>query len=91
MQRPRKPAIPFKNFHSLPDVIWLVALMYMRFPLSLRNIEDLLPKRFRLWVPPRQARMTGIGAQSRNFRCAERHPLSAPETLKPDFRKSRRV
>lgn len=42
MPRPRKPANQFKYFHSSPEVIRLVVLMYIRFPLSLRNVEDLL-------------------------------------------------
>jgi putative transposase len=42
MARPRKPASPFRYFHSSPEVIRLVVMMYVRFPLSLRNDEDLL-------------------------------------------------
>ena len=45
MPRPRKPANPFRYFHSSPEVIRLVVLMYVRFPLSLRNVEDLLFER----------------------------------------------
>jgi len=45
MPRPRKPASPFRYFHSPPEVIRLVVLMYVRFPLSLRNVEDLLFER----------------------------------------------
>ena len=40
-----KPRSPFKRFNSSPEVIRLVVLMYVRFPLSLRNVEDLLFKR----------------------------------------------
>jgi putative transposase len=40
--RPRKPASPFRYFNSSPEVIRLVVMMYVRFPLSLRNVEDLL-------------------------------------------------
>jgi len=36
---------PFRYFHSSPEVIRLVVLMYVRFPLSLRNVEDLLFER----------------------------------------------
>ena len=36
---------PFKYFHSSPEVIRLVVMMYVRFPLSLRNVEDLLVER----------------------------------------------
>jgi hypothetical protein len=42
MPRPRKPASPFRCFNSSPEVIRFVVMMYMRFPLSLRNVEDLL-------------------------------------------------
>jgi putative transposase len=40
-----KPANPFRYFNSSPEVIPLVAMMYVRFPLSLRNVEDLLAER----------------------------------------------
>ena len=33
---------PFKCFHSSPEIIRLAVMMYVRFPLSLRNVEDLL-------------------------------------------------
>jgi putative transposase len=36
---------PFRYFNSSPEVIRLVLMMYVRFPLSLRNVEDLTPKR----------------------------------------------
>ena len=42
MPRARKPSSPFRYFDSSPEVIRLVVLMYVRFPLSLRNVEDLL-------------------------------------------------
>ena len=42
MPRPRKPASPFRYFNSSPEVIRLVVMMYVRFPPSLRNVEDLL-------------------------------------------------
>jgi len=34
---------PFRYFNSSPEVIRLVVMMYVRYPLSLRNVEDLLP------------------------------------------------
>ena len=40
-----KPPSPFKYFNSSPEVIRLVVMMYVRFPLSLRNVEDLLSER----------------------------------------------
>src|SRR6516165_5840964 len=36
---------PFRWFDSSPEVIRLVVMMYIRFPLSLRNVEDLLFER----------------------------------------------
>lgn len=35
-------ANPFKYFNSSPKIIRLTVMMYVRFPLSLRNVEDLL-------------------------------------------------
>lgn len=40
-----KPPSPFRYFNSSPEVIRLVVMMYVRFPLSLRNVEDLLFER----------------------------------------------
>jgi putative transposase len=45
MPRLRKPSSPFRYFNSSPEVIRLVVMMYVRFPLSLRNVEDLLFER----------------------------------------------
>ncbi len=36
---------PFRCFNSSPEVIRLVVLMYIRYPLSLRQVEDLLFER----------------------------------------------
>ena len=40
-----KPPSPVRCFNSSPEVIRLVVMMYVRFPLSLRNVEDLLFER----------------------------------------------
>ena len=40
-----KPDKPFRYFRSSPEVIRLVVMLYARFPLSLRNVEDLLAER----------------------------------------------
>ena len=40
-----KSTNPFRYFDSSPEVIRLVVMMYVRYPLSLRNVEDLLFKR----------------------------------------------
>ena len=36
---------PFKYFNTSPVIIRLAVMMYVRFPLSLRNVEDLLHER----------------------------------------------
>jgi putative transposase len=36
---------PFRYFNSSPDVIRLAVMMYIRYPLSLRQVEDLLSER----------------------------------------------
>ncbi len=36
---------PFKYFKTSPEIIRLAVMMYVRFPLSLRNVEDLLHER----------------------------------------------
>jgi putative transposase len=36
---------PFRYFNSSPEVIRLVVMMYVRYPLSLRDVEDLLAER----------------------------------------------
>ena len=45
MTEPAVPPNPFRWFDSSPEVIRLVVLMYVRYPLSLRNVEDLLFER----------------------------------------------
>ena len=40
-----QPPSPFYYFNSSPEVIRLTVMLYVRFPLSLRNIEDLLSER----------------------------------------------
>ncbi len=49
---------PFRYFKTPPEIIQLAVMMYVRFLLSLRNVEDLLHERgidichksVRLWV-----------------------------------------
>ncbi len=40
-----KSVSPFRYFNSSPEITRLAVLMYARFPLSLRNVEDLLFER----------------------------------------------
>lgn len=73
MPRLRKAASPFGYFNSSPEVIRLVVIMYVRFLLSLRNVEDPLFERridvshetVRLWWnrfgPLLRARSVGRG------------------------------
>ncbi len=35
---------PFRYFNSSPEIIRLAVMMYIRFPLSLRQVEDLLSR-----------------------------------------------
>jgi hypothetical protein len=41
-RRSKPKSDPFRYFNSSPEVIRLLVAMYVRFPLSLRNVEDLL-------------------------------------------------
>ncbi len=47
MPRPREPVSAIRYFKSSPEVIRLVVMVYMRFLLSLRNLEALL---FARWI-----------------------------------------
>src|SRR3979411_1421520 len=39
------PTNPFRYFDNSPEVIRLVVMIYIKYPLSLRNVEDLLHER----------------------------------------------
>ncbi|WP_158913235.1 IS6 family transposase [Caulobacter sp. S45] len=45
MPRRKPPPNPFRWFDSSPEVIRLVVMLYVKYPLSLRNVEDLLHER----------------------------------------------
>ena len=36
---------PFRYFKTSPEIIRLAVMLYVRFPLSLRNVEDLIHER----------------------------------------------
>ena len=36
---------PFRYFNSSPEIIFLTVMIYVRYPLSLREVEDLLFER----------------------------------------------
>lgn len=42
---PKMETNSFKYFKTSPEIIRLTVTMYVRFPLSLRNVEDLLHER----------------------------------------------
>ena len=75
---------PFRYFKTSPEIIRLAVMMYVRFPLSLRHVEDLLHERgievshesIRFWwnrlarsLPPNSAR-SGQVECARVFRLA---------------------
>jgi putative transposase len=45
MPRRTKPVGPVRNFKASSEVIRMTVLLYVRFPLSLPNVEDLLFER----------------------------------------------
>ena len=40
MARKTKSGNPFRWFDSSPEMIQLVVMLYVRYPLSLRNVEE---------------------------------------------------
>jgi putative transposase len=44
---------PFRYYKASPEVIRLAVMLYVRFPLSLRNVEDLLHERGHCQRKPR--------------------------------------
>jgi transposase-like protein len=87
MPRPRKPVSPFRYFNSSPEVIRLVVMMYVRFPLSLRNVEDLLFERGIDICHEGGVRRTGHGRQcgqtSLRRRYASQIPSPSSEPVPP--------
>ena len=53
---PSSARSPFRYFNSSPEVIRLVVMMYVKYPLSLRKVEDLLAERGIDWIRPRRSR-----------------------------------
>ena len=78
MPRPRKPISPFRYFNSSPEVIRLMVMMYVKYPLSLRNVEDLLFERgidlchetVRMWWNRFGRCLLVTSEGSRSVRCA---------------------
>jgi len=60
---------PFQYFNSSPEVIRLTVMMYIRYPLSLRQVEDLLFERG-LDREPENPRLGGCaGSRERKALC----------------------
>ena len=66
-----QPSNPFRYFDSSPEVIRLVVMMYVKFPLSLRNVEDLL---FERGID--RARLIQCAPKARNTSGGRFHPDS---------------
>jgi hypothetical protein len=62
---------PFRYFNSLPEVIRLVVMMYVRYPLSLRNVEDLLAER-----SPTERQMANTSSGSTSPPMVASHPVT---------------
>lgn len=58
MPRPRVPASPFRYFKTSPEVIRLAVMLYVNYPLSLRNVEDLLVALESAFDPKRSLRFS---------------------------------
>ncbi|MGZ2413079.1 transposase-like protein [Sphingomonas sp. F9_3S_D5_B_2] len=72
MPRSGVPISPFRYFKTSPEVIRLAVLLYVKYPLSLRNVEDLLSERgidishetVRYWWQSKQPRLSSdLGAR----------------------------
>ncbi len=45
MPRAYNPASPFRYFNSSPEVIRLAVMLYLNYPLSQRNVDNLTHER----------------------------------------------
>ena len=95
MARHPKLDNPFRWFDSSPEVIQMVVMLYVRFPLSLRNVEDLAFERgidichetVRLWWDRFGPMLAGRNPQPAdrwpNQSCSARVHLQAPYSKSP--------
>ena len=82
---------PFRYFNSSPEVIRLVVMMYVRYPLSLRNVEDLLAERgidishetVRFWWNRFGPIFAAEIAKKRVSAYARLHPMAMMEWMPP--------
>jgi hypothetical protein len=70
---------PFRSFNSSPEVIRLMVMLYIRYPLSLRKVEEIL---FDRHIPSREAfkqdRSAALAAFRRTFTSAKLAGRLAP-------------
>ncbi len=65
---------PFRYFKTSPEIIRLAVMMYVRFPLSLRNVEDLLfrdalkDKGIKPCIPGRKSRGKPVKHDKRRYK-----------------------
>ena len=69
-----KSTNPFRYFDSSPEVIRLVVMMYVKYPLSLRNVADLLAES--------AVRLTAVGHNSPYPHLLTRLPPPTPHRLR---------
>ena len=52
MSRHLRPKTPFYRFHSSPEIIRLVVMLYVRYPLPFRNVQALAAQAsYSSWTP----------------------------------------
>src|SRR5580698_2768890 len=81
MARAKQPPSPFRHFNSSPEVVRLMVMMYVKYPLSLRNVEDLLHERgidlsygtVRYWGPVRPVFAAEIRKKRVEYMRGQRH------------------
>ena len=71
---------PFRYFKTSPEIIRLAVMLYVRFPLSLRNVEDLLHAPM---VLPSQMKI--YSAQLMMWRLKKSFPTNQKQLLWPSL------
>ncbi len=83
-RKPRAlPPSPFHRFKASPEVIRLAVMVYVRFPLSLPNVENLLAEQgidichetVRFWRMASLQKFVSVHANVHNHFNRERHPV----------------
>jgi putative transposase len=67
---------PFRYFNSSPDIIRSTVMLYVRNPLSFRQVEDLLFERgIDICHPPTQSWLPRVGSGETRIRVFPKLPL----------------